>query len=51
MYYSGMQGTYTEPALMAAMEELAVRAQNKLVNKVSHQLALQLHDDPRVTST
>ena len=35
MYDSGMQGTYTEPALISAMEKLAVRAQNKLVNVVS----------------
>ena len=32
VYDSGMQGTYTEPALPTDMEKRAVRAQNKLVN-------------------
>ena len=35
MYNNGMQVTYTEPALLTAMEKLAVRAQNKLFNVVS----------------
>ena len=35
MYHSGMHGTYTEPVLLIAMEKLAVRAENKLVNVVS----------------
>jgi hypothetical protein len=35
VYDSGMQGNYTESALLSAMEKLAVRAQNKLVNVVS----------------
>jgi hypothetical protein len=35
VYDGGMHGTYTEPALLTAMEKLTVRAQNKLVNVVS----------------
>ena len=35
VYDSGMQGNFTEVDLLAAMEKLSVRAQNRLVNVVS----------------
>jgi hypothetical protein len=62
VYDSGMQGPYTEPALMAAMEKLAVRAlvpwewiEEHYGSSAFNLLLmtdlppLQLHADPRAT--
>ncbi len=50
VYDSCMQGTYTEPALISAMEKLAVRAQNKLVNMVSFLGMSDEKKDPKRTT-